>query len=128
MDREQARAIINTLTEEIRKHNYQYYVLSRPLISDYEFDRLMEELNEMERRFPEFAYPDSPTRQIGGEITKEFQQVEHRYPMLSLGNTYSEEEVHDWEARLHKVLGETSDYVCELKFDEIGRASCRERV
>ncbi len=119
MDAESARATIIRLTDEIRKHNYQYYVLSRPLISDYEFDRLLEQLTGLEKRFPEFAYPDSPVRQVGGEITKEFQQVDHRYPMLSLSNTYSEEEVRDWEARLHKLLGEETDYVCELKFDGV---------
>lgn len=119
MDRESARASVIRLTEEIRKHNYQYYVLSRPIISDYEFDQLLEQLTELEKRFPEFAYPDSPVRQVGGEITREFQQVEHRYPMLSLSNTYSEGEILDWEARLHRLLGEETDYVCELKFDGV---------
>ena len=95
MDRDLARQRIDEISEEIRKHNYQYYVLSRPLISDQQFDLKLEELSRLEKEFPEFLYPDSPTRHVGGEITKEFRQVVHKHPMLSLGNTYSEQDIRD---------------------------------
>jgi DNA ligase (NAD+) len=107
------------LSQEIRKHNYQYYVLSRPLVSDYEFDQLLEELTRLEKEYPVFLFPDSPSLHVGGEITREFQQVIHKYPMLSLGNTYSENEVRDWEERLQKLTGTVPEYVCELKFDGV---------
>jgi len=119
MEREEARLRIARLTEEIRQHNYNYYVLSRPVITDYEFDQLLEELIRLEQEFPEFAATDSPTRRVGGEVTKEFQQVTHRYPMLSLGNTYSEQDVRDFEERVRKVIGEETEYACELKFDGV---------
>lgn len=119
MDRIAARERIARLSEEIRYHNHQYYVLSRPSISDYDFDLLLEELIRLEKEFPEFLLPDSPTRHVGGDITKEFRQVKHRYPMMSLGNTYSEEEIRDFEDRIHKIIGEDVEYVCELKFDGV---------
>ncbi|MCX6281219.1 MAG: NAD-dependent DNA ligase LigA [Bacteroidetes bacterium] len=119
MDREQARHRIEELSEEIRMHNYRYYVLSRALVSDYQFDLKLEELARLEKEFPEYLYPDSPTRHVGGEITREFRQVVHRYPMLSLGNTYSEQDVRDFEERIHKIIGEETEYVCELKFDGV---------
>jgi len=119
MDINGAKQRIAQLTAEIRQHNHNYYVLSKPVISDYAFDMLLEELIRLEREFPEFAEPDSPTRRVGGEATKEFQQVTHRYPMLSLGNTYSEEEVREFEARIHKLLGDQAEYSCELKFDGV---------
>ncbi|MCX6285667.1 MAG: NAD-dependent DNA ligase LigA [Bacteroidetes bacterium] len=119
MNREKARQRIDELSEEIRRHNYQYYVLSRPLISDYQFDQKLEKLIKLEQEFPEFLFPDSPTRHVGGEITREFRQLVHRYPMLSLGNTYSEQDVRDFEERIHKLIGEDIEYVCELKFDGV---------
>lgn len=119
MDREAARQRIGWLSEEIRKHNHLYYDLSRPVISDYEFDRMLEELILLEKEFPEFAESDSPTQRVGGAITREFQQVDHRYPMLSLGNTYSEQEVQEFEERIRKVLDEPVEYACELKFDGV---------
>ncbi len=119
MDREQAQQRIEELAEEIRRHNYHYYVLSRPLISDQQFDRKLEELGRLETEFPEFRFPDSPTLHVGGAITKEFKPVVHRYPMLSLGNTYSEQDVKDFEERIHKLIGEDIEYVCELKFDGV---------
>jgi DNA ligase (NAD+) len=119
MDIHGAKQRIAQLIAEIRQHNHHYYVLSQPVISDYAFDMLLEELITLEREFPELAEPDSPTRRVGGEVTKEFQQVTHRYPMLSLGNTYSEEEVRDFEARIHKTLGDQAEYSCELKFDGV---------
>jgi len=119
MTKEEAQKRIAWLTEEINRHNYQYYVLSSPLISDYEFDLLLEELNRIETDFPELIAPDSPTQRIGADLTKEFAQVEHKYPMFSLGNTYSEEEITDFDGRVRKLLGEDPEYVCELKYDGI---------
>lgn len=119
MDQSGAKEKIRRLTEELRHHNYRYYVLSQPEISDYDFDMMLKELQELEKQFPEFAEPDSPTRKVGGEITKEFRQVVHKYPMLSLGNTYSEEEIADFDTRVRKSLSEEPEYVCELKFDGV---------
>lgn len=119
MNREEARERIKQLTAEIVVHNHNYYDLSRPTITDYEFDNLLDELILLEKEYPEFADPASPSQRVGGGITKEFHQVRHNYPMLSLGNTYSEEEVRDFEERIHKLLGEEIEYVCELKFDGV---------
>ncbi len=107
------------MSDEIRLHNHRYYVLSAPIVSDFEFDMLLEELIRLEKAFPELAEPDSPTQQVGGGITKEFRQVQHKYPMLSLGNTYSEEDIRDFEERIHKLIGDEVEYVCELKFDGV---------
>jgi DNA ligase (NAD+) len=119
MEKEDARERIRQLSEEINSHNFNYYVLSRPVISDSEFDRMMAELERLEKEFPEFASPDSPTQHVGGEITREFRTVVHRFPMLSLANTYSEEEVRSFEERIHKLIGSDPEYVCELKFDGV---------
>jgi len=119
MDAKQANQRIIELSNEIRRHNYNYYVLSKPEISDFEFDMLLEELVQLENDFPEFADPDSPARHVGGEVTKEFKQVLHAHPMLSLGNTYSEDEIRDFEDRIHKTIGDEVEYVCELKFDGV---------
>jgi len=120
MTAEEAKRRITELTEEINRHNHQYYVLSSPLISDYEFDLLLEELGRIETEFPEFISPDSPTQRIGADLTKEFVQVKHKYPMLSLGNTYSQEEIADFDTRVRKLLGtDLPEYICELKFDGI---------
>jgi DNA ligase (NAD+) len=119
MDLESAKERISFLSEELRRHNHLYYVLSRPVISDAEFDQMLAELSELERTFPGLALPDSPTQQVGGDITKEFMQVRHKYPMMSLGNTYSEDEIRDFEERIHKVIGDEVEYVCELKFDGV---------
>jgi DNA ligase (NAD+) len=119
MDKLQAKERIAALSDEIRKHNHNYYVLSRPTISDYEFDMLLAELIRLENEFPELIEPDSPTGHVGGGVTKEFMQVQHKYPMLSLGNTYSEEEIRDFEERIHKTIGDEVEYVCELKFDGV---------
>jgi len=119
MNREEARQRIGQLTAEINLHNHNYYDLSMPTITDYEFDRLLEELIRLEKEFPEFADPASPSQRVGGGITKEFRQVRHTYPMRSLSNTYSEEEIRDFEGRVHKLLGEETEYICELKFDGV---------
>ncbi len=119
VDKCQAKERIAVLSDEIRKHNHRYYVLSRPVISDLEFDLLLDELARLENDFPDLLEPDSPTRHVGGEVTREFRQVQHKYPMLSLGNTYSEQEIRDFEERIHKTIGEEVEYVCELKFDGV---------
>jgi DNA ligase (NAD+) len=119
MDKEAAKARITALTESLNEHNHRYYVLSKPAISDYEFDMLLEELATLERDFPEFALADSPTKRVGGEITKEFKQVKHSIQMLSLANTYSEEEIKEFENRIVKLIGTPVEYVCELKYDGV---------
>jgi DNA ligase (NAD+) len=119
MEKEEAAGRISYLSGELRKHNHYYYVLSRPVVSDYTYDMMMEELIRLEGMFPELRLPDSPSQHVGGEITREFQQVVHRFPMLSLANTYSEGEVRDWEARIHKLSGESAEFICELKFDGV---------
>lgn len=117
MNLEEIRLKISALTEELKTHNYNYYVLSRPTISDFDFDQKLKELEALEKSYPEFASEDSPTRAVGGDITKNFVQVKHKYPMLSLGNTYNEEELREFDNRIIKSVGTSVDYVCELKFD-----------
>lgn len=119
MTKEQAEARVKELTELIEQHNYSYYVLNQPVISDYEFDKLLNELISLEKAFPELASPHSPTQRVGGHVTNEFQSVAHKFPMLSLGNTYSEGEVADFDNRVRKLLGEDPEYVCELKYDGV---------
>ena len=111
---------IETLRQNILDHDYRYYVLSQPVITDEEYDRLIARLTELERRNPEFITPDSPTQRVGGQLIKEFPSVTHTLPMLSLSNTYSEDEIRDFDKRIQKSLkGEQYRYVCELKFDGI---------
>ncbi len=119
MTSKEARQQIQELTEKINQHNYNYYVLDAPTISDYEFDMLLYELQDLEKQYPELVLPFSPSQRVGGEISKSFKQVTHKHPMLSLGNTYSEEEIRDFDNRIRKILGETIEYVCELKFDGV---------
>lgn len=119
MIKEKAKEEILRLSEEINKHNHLYYVESAPVISDYEFDMLLERLQQLEKEFPEFAFDHSPTKRVGGDITKKFESVVHRFPMLSLSNTYSEEEIMDWENRLKKMSEGPLQYVCELKYDGV---------
>ncbi len=108
---------INQLRNELEEHNYKYYVLSSPEISDFDFDMKLKELEKLEQEHPEFQDPNSPTQRIGSDINQEFSQVKHRYPMLSLSNSYSTEELHEFDARIRRTIGEAFDYVCELKFD-----------
>ncbi len=109
---------INTLRKTLREHNYNYYVLDAPTISDYEFDLLLKELESLEKRYPEFYDPNSPTLRVGGEVTKNFETVTHRNRMYSLDNSYSKEDLYEWEKRILKLLGtEAVEYTCELKFD-----------
>ena len=111
---------IEALRTKLREHDYRYYVLAQPSIADEEYDRMMRELQELERKYPEVASPDSPTQRVGGQPTKEFATVSHTVPMLSLSNTYNEEEVQDFDRRVRSLLGkEPFKYVCELKFDGV---------
>lgn len=120
MTEEQARKRIDELTEQVSHHNYLYYVRDQPVISDYEFDQLLNTLIRLEHEFPNLRRPDSPSLRVGGTITKEFPNVAHQYPMLSLGNTYSEEELRDFDSRVAKGLdGAAYEYFCELKFDGV---------
>ena len=113
----EAKTRIESLSAELKQHNYNYFVLAMPTIADFDYDKKLEELNDLERQFPEFADPDSPTKKVGGDITKEFVTVKHRWPMLSLGNTYNEQELLDFDQRIRKAIGDNFEYVCELKFD-----------
>jgi len=97
MKKSEVKERIMELRSKIEEHNHYYYVLNKPVISDFEFDLLMNELDTLEKMNPEFLTPDSPTRRVGSDIIDEFRQYEHRYPMLSLGNTYSEEELLDFD-------------------------------
>ncbi|MES2837629.1 MAG: NAD-dependent DNA ligase LigA [Bacteroidota bacterium] len=121
----EAQKKIEELSLEIEKHNYNYYVLSNPTISDYAFDMLLEELIKLEKEFPQFLSSNSPSQRVGGAITKNFKTVKHKYPMLSLSNSYSEQDIIDFDERVRKGLelentnlfGADVSYVCELKFD-----------
>ena len=113
----EAKTQIDALSAELKQHNYNYYVLAMPTIDDFGFDKKLEELSALEKQFPEFADPDSPTQMVGGDITKDFVTVRHRWPMLSLGNTYNEQELLDFDQRIRKAIGDNFEYVCELKFD-----------
>ena len=109
---------IEALRKELREHNYRYYVLSEPVISDYEFDMKLKALQELEAAHPEFHDPASPSQRVGGGITKNFDTVVHDHRMYSLDNSYSLEEVEDWEKRIHRILGDVKvSYTCELKYD-----------
>lgn len=114
---EEAKKRVAALSAELRQHNYNYYVLAMPTITDLEFDKKLEELIALETQYPELIGPDSPTQNVGGFITKEFKTVRHRWPMLSLGNTYNEQELLDFDERIKKAIGTNFEYVCELKFD-----------
>ncbi len=120
-EKEQARQEIERLRKEINRHDYLYYVLAKPEISDYEYDMLMKRLEELEKQYPEFITPDSPTQRVSGEPTKVFPVVRHRTPMLSLSNTYNEAEIRDFDRRVRTLLapGEAYEYVCELKIDGV---------
>ena len=126
MDKTSAEKRIKQLSVELEQHNHNYYVLDQPTISDFEFDKLLEELISLEKQFPEFLSPSSPSQRVGGTITKLFASVKHKYPMLSLSNSYSEEDVVDFDRKVQEGLGHQAadlfssskvNYVCELKFD-----------
>src|SRR5690606_33735565 len=103
---------IQDLTREIEEYNYQYYVLANPSISDFEFDHKLKELEALELEYPEFADPNSPTHKVGGQISEKFNTVLHQWPMLSLGNTYNEQDLLDFDARVRKAVGDQVEYVC----------------
>lgn len=120
IDTEPIRKRMEQLADEIDRLNYEYYMNDRSLVSDFEFDAMLRELQDLERQYPDLASPLSPTKRVGGEVNKSFRQVEHRFPMLSLGNTYSIEEIEDFEARTRKLLvGKEFTYTCELKYDGV---------
>lgn len=110
------RERIEELRRQLELHNFKYYVENAPEISDFEFDAMMRELQDLERAHPEYADPNSPSVRVGSDLTAEFRTVKHRYAMLSLGNTYSLDELHEFIGRIEREAGAT-DYVCELKFD-----------
>src|ERR1700688_3951587 len=114
---------IEALREKIRHHEHLYYVLDNPEISDAEFDKLMQQLKALEAEHPELITADSPTQRVGGKPREGFVKVRHSTPMLSLDNTYNEEELRAWERRVHELTGRSEvDYVCELKLDGMSLA------
>ncbi len=116
---EERKKQILELVKELNEHNYRYYVLANPTISDFEFDMKLKALERLEQAYPDFIQPDSPTLRVGGQITKDFQTVKHKYPMLSLSNTYSLEEISEFHHRIVKLVGEEIEYVSELKYDGV---------
>jgi DNA ligase (NAD+) len=125
MTKDEAKKRIEILSKQLEEHNHSYYVLDNPTISDYEFDKLLEELIALEKQYPEFLSPSSPSQRVGGAVTKVFKSVKHRYPMLSLSNSYGKEDMLDFDRRVKEGLSIENDlfgaqeieYVCELKFD-----------
>src|SRR5881392_2399957 len=114
---------LESLREKIRQHEYRYYVLDDPEISDAEFDRLMNELKNLEAEHHDLITPDSPTQRVGGKPREGFVKAKHSSPMLSLDNAYTEEELRDWERRVHELTGRTDiEYFCELKLDGMSLA------
>lgn len=122
MKPEQAKSRILELRKVLQQHNHNYYVRSSPSISDFEYDLLINELQTLEAKFPEFDDENSPSRRVGSDLNREFLSYPHPYPMLSLGNTYSKEELSDFDQRVKKVLGEEVSYYCELKYDGVAVA------
>jgi DNA ligase (NAD+) len=119
MTEKEALKKIQDLTRQLNEHNYRYYILNDPAIEDIEYDRLLKELESLEAAWPGLIQPDSPTQRVGSDLTKEFASVVHKYPMLSLSNTYSEGELRDFYKRVRKTIGDAVEYVCELKFDGV---------
>jgi DNA ligase (NAD+) len=119
MDHLGVKTEIDRLVNELNHHNRLYYIQNNPIISDIEFDQLLKKLEQLEKEYPEYASENSPTKRVGGDLTKKFTAVAHRYPMLSLSNTYSEEEIEEWENRIKKSIDEEISYVCELKYDGV---------
>lgn len=116
-DKSEIKTRIDKLRDVINEYNYNYYVLNQPKITDFEFDQLLKELIELENKNPEFSDPNSPSQRVGSDINKEFRQVYHKNPMLSLSNTYSIDEIRDFESRNKKIVNEDYEYICELKYD-----------
>ena len=123
MPSERVQQQIEKLREEIRHHEYRYYVLDDPEVPDAQFDALMNELKKLEKDHPELITPDSPTQRVGGKPREGFVKVPHSVPMLSLDNAYNEEELRNWERRVHELSGRKSvEFVCELKLDGMSLA------
>ena len=114
-----AKSRIDILRKELSDHNYAYYLLDKPTISDFEFDKLLEDLIALENVHPEFFDPNSPSQRVGGVVNKQFETIKHKRPMLSLGNTYSEDDLRDFDKRIQKIISEPYSYVCELKYDGV---------
>jgi DNA ligase (NAD+) len=109
---------VKALRDELNQLNYNYYVLDNPTISDYEFDLKLKQLQDLETQYPEYYDDNSPTQRVGGSVTKSFKTVPHQYRMYSLDNSYSKEDLVEWEKRIQKVLGDVQlEYSCELKYD-----------
>jgi len=108
---------IQELRDELRQHNYDYYVVDNPTISDYEFDIKLKELQGLEAQYPEFHDPNSPSLRVGGQVTKNFKTIVHEHRMYSLDNSYSLEDLQDWETRIKKMVDGPIQYTCELKYD-----------
>lgn len=108
---------INQLRIELREHNYKYYVLDSPIITDYEFDKKLKKLHELEQQYPQYFDPNSPTQRVGGEVTKNFKTVKHTRRMYSLDNSYSKEDLENWEKRIKKLVDGEVQFTCELKYD-----------
>ncbi len=119
MNKSEVKKRFEELRKQIESHNYKYYVLSNPEISDFEYDLLMNELITLEKKYPEFADENSPSCRVGNDINRDFEQMAHRFPMLSLSNTYSEEELKDFNNRVRKTIGNDFEYVAELKYDGV---------
>ena len=119
MDKKDAKQKIEQLSSELQEHNYNYYVLSMPTVTDFDFDQKLKQLENLETEFPELKLPDSPTQRVGGEPTKDFKTIKHKYPMLSLSNSYSEQEIRDFDKRVRKIIDDDVEYVCELKYDGV---------
>lgn len=119
MKKEDVQKRIKELTNLLNHYNYQYYIENTSEVSDFEFDQLLKELQGLENEYPAFASENSPTKRVGGDITKKFETVRHQYPMLSLSNSYSEEEIIEWENRIKKLISGEVNYVCELKYDGV---------
>jgi len=122
MNREDAIIRIKELSAQLNQHNYRYYVLAEPSISDREFDFLLKELEALENEYPDLLRPDSPSQKVGGAVTKDFETIPHSIPMLSLSNTYSLDELKDFDTRIQKLTDQPYEYTCELKFDGLAIA------
>ncbi len=119
MDLFQAQERIAELSGQVQRHNYEYYMNDNPQISDYDFDQLLTELQQLEKEYPQFAEENSPTKRVGGTVTKKFETVVHQYPMLSLSNSYNQEDLIDFDQRVQKLAGKKVEYTCELKYDGV---------
>jgi DNA ligase (NAD+) len=117
MDLHTAELKINELRSLLNQYGYEYYVLDKPSVPDAEYDRLMHELLEIETKFPELKTPDSPSVRVGGDVLDLFEKVEHRTPMLSLGNAFYEQDLKDFDRRVRQAVGDNVSFVCELKID-----------